>query len=219
VLAIRSAQDSGRSADAAEKTAKAAREEADQSRELVEIARQQHTMLLEERQRRPVLAVDLEIDTTMEAVSGGVPVVFKAIFRNGGEKAADGALVTVFAPRDIHFFPCTAGGGMGQRVDLVDVPDELTSHGTTEPSHVHAWRIDPLPQARTRPGSAPLDGLYELRIRLEHQDAEKKADRRFAVVVKGDDVQLSPRRLTAVHPAISRAPRLLSLVHGDTGSR
>ncbi len=173
IFARRSANDSSRSAKAAEQTAVAAREEASLSRQMVgrleeqleiEKAERDHRQM--ERGRRPLLeqpaltymtdfsADDLPMGVLMDlgvepelgsSVTGFYPIIVRAEFVNDGDKAADRMLASIAVPESVTLLICGPQGEHVQRVAPHAV-DSLTLRGDgEEPARRHTWRIAHMP--------------------------------------------------------------------------
>ena len=191
-----SAKTARRTADAAEETAAAAREEADNSRELLRIAQEQHARLIAEAGKQAVLGIDIASVERLKPSPKHVVLVLQVILRNQGDKAADGALVTILGPVTVKFMPCGAGGDPPQPIALTPVPDEVQSGGRSVRAHRHSWRIDRLPPGQNEAWHGlfylPLGQSHELEIRFEHEDAEE-VRRRYNIV--GDEASVDAREV------------------------
>ncbi|GEM_PF-3950523 len=174
VFAWRSANDSSRSADAAEETATAATEEASLSRQMVkrleeqlEIERATRAELEQERGRRPVLSPptlswlgrldpgqltvgllrDMGVQPSLGACITGVePTIVRARFLNSGDKVAEQVLVRCLVPKGVVPLECGPRGDTRGRPDLrVAESVSLQEPSGTVEAREFSWRIAHLP--------------------------------------------------------------------------
>lgn len=207
LFAKRSADAADESAQAADATAASAAEQAAHTRELVAIARNQHERLLRDINRRPEFGrPELRVETMFDAgdltlgqlASLGHPfgamgaavavraVVLRASFENVGDRDADAALARIVVAASASVWRCGPWGQHSADVDLHDDSAMLQVNGREEPAHAHAWRISPLPPGQPEVLHVLLavgaPGDYEVRLSIEHADAEP-AEGRFVVAI------------------------------------
>ena len=211
IYARKSARAAQGSADAAETTATAATQEAEQTRELVRIAEDQHERLVEEANRRPVLATPtLSFETmchpgelTMAQIFsvnyqvrlGETPrlwlVVVRAAFQNVGDKLAEHVLARFIVPQEVGLWRSGPRGEHPTDVELDGDVLTLEARGTQTSAHAHGWRIPRLPPDESPEGLHAVlvfgqPGEYEVELQADHEEAQAVSQRfRVTVPVQG----------------------------------